>query len=228
MDNKKINFIYNQRKESLKKDSEELQRKRQKFLEWLIVWNDLEYIGVFEMYPSNNQEGAIKSKSQIPQYLHEYKFCNTRKQLKTETRAEIDKLDFEKALNLLQDIINNLVKKDYHFAVFYAEGGRSSHIILYDLKDLQELKPHQREKARAQFWKKIIPFRVHLLDQTLWADDHPVPLEFSPHWKHKSPFLLIYEHLPSKEKNQTQNNNSKRRTKETKEEKCKDKQQGLM
>jgi len=61
----------------------------------------LEIPKVLEMYPS---EETIYGKKVIPQYLHEYPFANTRTQIPTETRAEVDKLEFEKAIDLSCEI----------------------------------------------------------------------------------------------------------------------------
>ena len=176
-------------------DTKELQQKRQKFLEWLILRDNLK---VLEMYSTNGD--VIKSRPQVPQYMHEYKFCNTRKQIKSETCAETDKLEHDQSIEFICDIIKELIKKRIHFAVFYAQGQRSPHIRIYDFEQMEELKPHQRMKARGQFWRSIIPFRVHLLDQALWTDDHYICLEFSIHWKYGTPFELLFEWLPQEEK----------------------------
>jgi len=180
---------------SLAKDSLELQRKREKFLEWLTC-STIKIPQVLEMYPNN-----LYGKKQIAQYFHEYKFANTRTQISTETRAEIDQLDFEHSIDLICDICLSLIEKQFHFCIFYAENQRSPHVIIYDFKELAELSPFQRIKARAKFWRWIIPFRFHLLDHSIWDDEHYVPLEFAPHWKYGTPFDLLFEYLPPEVKN---------------------------
>lgn len=196
MINKNLQLIKQFRERTTLNDSTGLQKRRMKFLTWLLIRNyDLK---VLEMY--EGQDDVIKSKLQLPQYLHEIKFCNTRTQIKSEICAEIDKLDFEKAVGLICDICLGLIKKKFHFAVFFAAGQRSPHIKIYDFDELEDLEPHQREKARGQFWRSIIPFRIHILDQSVWSDDHYLPLEFAPHWKYGTPFNLLFEYVPEEEK----------------------------
>jgi hypothetical protein len=189
----KVQTIKQHRINNLKTDSPELQQKRMKFLNWLTC-RQIEIPQVLEMYQSN--EDTIYGKKIIPQYFKEYQFANTRQQLTTETRAEIDKLDFDSAMNLICDICLELIKNKIHFCVFYAEGQRSPHIIIYDFSELAGLSAFQRLKARAKFWRWIIPFRFHLLDHSIWNDEHYVPLEFSIHWKHQTPFNLVFEYVP--------------------------------
>lgn len=196
VDKKELQLIKQMRQRTSENDSPGLQKRRMKFLTWLLIRNyDLK---VLEMY--EGQDDVIKSKLQIPQYLHEIKFCNTRTQIKSEVCAECDKLDYEKAIGFICDICLELIKKSFHFAVFFAAGQRSPHIKIYDFDELEDLEPHQREKARGQFWRSIIPFRIHLLDQSIWSDDHYLPLEFAPHWKHGTPFNLLFEYIPEEEK----------------------------
>ena len=192
MENKEL--LIKKESEFLKNDSLELKKKRQKFLDWLLGWNINPSVEVLEMY-SNGKE-TIKIKKQIPQYLKEYYYCNTRKKIPTETRAEIDKLELEKAIEVICKICLELIKSKIHFCVFYAKGQRSPHIIIYDFEDLKELKPYQRDKAQLEFWRSLIPFHVHNLDRSIWQDDHYVPLEFAPHWKYGTPFNLLFEYNP--------------------------------
>jgi hypothetical protein len=180
----KIQTIKKHRTNALKTDSPEIQEKRMGFLRWIC---GKELLDVFEMYP-----GDIYGKKSIPQYLHEIPFANTRTQLKTETRAECDKLKLDSAINLMTDICKELIKNKFSFSVFYAEGQRSPHIIIYNFEQLKGLNPFNRMKARAKFWRWIVPWRFHLLDHSLFDDTHPVPLEYSVHWKHGTPFTLLF------------------------------------
>lgn len=186
----KANIIQKHRNFTIQGDTKELQAARQKFLDWLVVRHT--NIRVFEMYQGH--EGVIKSIKQVPQYFHEYKYCNTRTQAITEARAETDKLNHEEAIKLICEICLSLMDKKYHFAVFYCKNSRSPHVIIYDLDELQELDRYQRVIARLQFWRSIIPFKVNLLDQAIFDDSHYVPLEFAVHWKHKTPFNLLFEY----------------------------------
>lgn len=121
---------------------------------------------------------------------------NIRTMLHSETIAEIDKLPWKKMLLVMSEIIQSLIRKKIHFAIFYAEGQRSPHIRIYDFEDLEELKPHERESAQAEFWKDVTPWFFHYLDHGVWSEDHRLPLEFALHWKYGTPYNLIYEHLP--------------------------------
>lgn len=183
-------------------DSPELKFKRETWLGKLLANNWDKILYVFEMYPADNSDGMVKTKKIIPQYFKEYThYANTRTQITSETRAEVDKLPLEQAIELICEICDSLIQKQIHFAVFYAEGQRSPHLIIYDLDELKSLNRYQRVKARAKFWRWIIPFRVHLLDQALWDDEHFVPIEFAIHWRHGTPFNLIFEYNPREKKN---------------------------
>ncbi len=170
----------------------ELIEKRKKFMNWLLVKNpDLR---VLEMY-----DDELKSKERIPQYFNEWKYCNTRTKIATETRVEIDRLPFDETMKIMCEIIKILMP-NYHFAIFYSEGQRSLHIIVYDFEELANLSPFQREKAQAQFWRKVVPFFFHYLDQGIWSDNHYLPMEFAPHWRTGQPFNLILEWMPQEKK----------------------------
>lgn len=177
--------------DGMEKDSE-LQEKRKKFLDWFGIWNyDLQ---VLEMYPT--KEDVIKSKKQFPQYFHEYKYCNNRVKVSSETRWETDKLDFEKAVAVICEICLSLMRKNIHFCVFYAEGQRSPHIIIYDFHELSDLTPFEREMAQIQFWRSVSPFSLQWMDRGILSENHFVPLEFAVHWKHGTPFDLLFEFVP--------------------------------
>jgi hypothetical protein len=193
-------FLTEKRKEFLENDI--YLDKRIKFIDDLIIGKitdvELNEIETLEMYYYN--DGVIKNNIQSPpQFLKHFKFSNTRKKLSTETRAEMDRLPFEKALKLTYEIIFKLIKLNFHFAVFCVEGGRSPHIIIYDFEELKYLSPYQREIAQREFWRSLIPFEFQHLDRSIWQDDHYVPLEFAPHWKHKNPFTLCFENIPKEE-----------------------------
>lgn len=65
-------------------------------------------------------------------------------------------------------------------------------------EELAALKPFQRMKAQAKFWRWIAPFSFHLFDHSIWDSEHYVPLEFSIHWRHGTPFNLLFEYTPEK------------------------------
>lgn len=197
MNIQKVLFLKFKREQFTKDDSKEMQKKRIKAMDYLIGKDS--DLRVFELYPYEND--TIKTKKIIPQYFHEWSYCNTRTKIKNETCAEIDKLDYDSMINLFYDICWELIKKKYHFIVFYAKGQRSPHIRIYDFDELENLTPFQREKAQAQFWRSIIPFRVHLLDQSIWSDEHPLQMEFTEHWKYGTFFDVMFEYNPHPQKN---------------------------
>lgn len=148
------------------------------------------------MYPylEDTIKGTIKD------YLELNQFHNTRTKLLTETRLEIDKLEFEKAVALICEVCLSLVRKNFHFAVFYAEGQRSPHVVIYDFEELEELTPFQRIRAQVKFWRTHVPFGLFsYVDTGVFDDEHYVPLEFAPHWKYKTIFNLMFEWLPEQE-----------------------------
>ena len=192
----KLQTIQEHRTKVQVNETPDLIQKRMAFLDKLNTWsNNLE---VYEMYPFDCSGGSIKTKPENPQYYQEIKFCNTRTQIPIEATAETDKLPYDKSVEFISNICCELVKNNYHFAVFYAKGQKCPHIKIYDLNQLEDMTPYQRLKARARFWRWLIPFRFHLLDQSLFDDSHLVPIEFSIHWKYGTPFNLIFEYVPDK------------------------------
>ena len=185
----KANLITQFRNRAEANDTLELQIKRKKFLKWLTIKSN---ILVLEKYPYENDD--LKTPPEIYQYFN--KFYNTRQKTLSETCAEIDELSPKDAKKIIYTIRQSLINNKIHFAVFYAEGQRSPHVRIYDFDQLKTLTPFQREKAQAQFWRKITPWAFHYLDHSLWIDEHNMPLEFAPHWKYGSPFKLIMEWLP--------------------------------
>ncbi len=193
----KASIIQEKRKVTISNDSIELQQKRAKFLQWL-CGREIKLPEVFEMY--ENEGETIYGKKIIPQYLNEYLFANTRTKLFSETRAEIDKLPLDKAVDILCEICLQLIRQKIHFVVFYAQGQRSPHVIIFDIEGLDKLTPFSRMKAQVKFWRRIVPFAFHLLDHSIWDDEHYLPLEFAIHWKHGTPFNLLFEYIPQEEK----------------------------
>jgi len=189
-----IQIVAKSRKASFD-SAEKFKEQRENFLGWLLPWNH--NLKTWEMYENfEAPEGVIKSKPQTPQYIQEVFLHNTRNKLDTETICEIDRLEFEKAIEFICSICLNLMNRNIHFSVFYAKGQRSPHIRIYDLEELKDLNPLQHEKAQAKFWRSIAPWSFQHLDQSIWMKDHPVQLEFTAHWKYKTPFNLLFEWLP--------------------------------
>lgn len=127
-------------------------------------------------------------------------FWNTRYLLPTELRIEFDTSNWTEMIKALYDTWSNLEDAGIHFAVFFAEGQRSPHIIIYDLLPENSLTELQRKKSRELFAKKVVPKRYwSIVDKKLFGN-HKVQLEFALHWKYNSMFLLIYESIPYNKK----------------------------
>lgn len=147
----------------------------------------------FEMYPLEIGGSTIKGKMiECPQYPSECKYHNTRLKIHSETRAEIDNLDFEKAVMVICETCLALMNKGYGFSVWYAQGQRSPHIIIYDFDEMRDFDGFLREQIQMNFWRDITPLYIHF-DRAVWSDNHFVPLEYAPHWKHKTPFKMLFE-----------------------------------
>ena len=60
-----------------------------------------------------------------------------------------------------------------------------------------ELTPFQRIKAQIKFWRQHVPFGCfQYVDTGLFDDEHFHLIPFSIHWKHGTPFDLLFEYLP--------------------------------
>jgi len=191
----KASVIKISRGQAQQKDSLEYQKKANKFLDWLQC-HTISLIKTLEMYPDEIE--SIKSTPEIYQYFNRYH--NTRTQISSETRAEIDKLDFDKAVNILCEVMLSLIRNKIHFAVFYAEGQRSPHVIIYDWDNLEELTPFQRIRAQVKFWRKHFPFGTfQYCDTGVFDSEHYQQIEFRPHWKYGTIFDLLFEWIPKQE-----------------------------
>ncbi len=185
-------------------DTPELLNKRQKFLDLLyLIVKDTSDVQTCEMYNIDNEKGEkVKTKWwTTPQYPHEFKLHNTRKKIKSETCCEIDKLEFEKAMEIIFEVVASLMRKNIHFAIFYAQGQRSPHIRIYDFEELNELNPLGRIKAQVQFWRNHVPFGTfQYVDTGMFQDEKTYQLEFSGHWKYGTTFNLVFEYPFMEEK----------------------------
>lgn len=190
---KKAKIIANHR--NLIDNTKESIQNKLNFLQKLeCIVNDTKEIVSFEMYPEEINGSTIKSKKCVcPQYENEVEYHNTRLKIKSETRAEIDTLPIEDSIKIIDEICGALKAKGYSFSVFYAQGGRSPHIVIYDFEELNDYDGFMREQIQKAFWRDISPLWTYL-DRAVWEDDHFVPLEYAPHWKYKTPFNLIYKY----------------------------------
>lgn len=176
-------------------EPKELFEKRMKWERDLRIHFNYDDLKLFEMYRFV-EFGTKKTKEEYPQFNSQSKYFNTRINLISENSFETDISDKEKAMNIICEVCLALMRNDYHFVIFYAEGQRSPHIRIYDFEQLRDLNTFNREIARKEFWKQLVPMLWKSCDQSIWCDDHPLQLEFALHWKYGTPFNLIYEHLP--------------------------------
>lgn len=125
-------------------------------------------------------------------------FWNMRTKLDSEMIFEIDKLPWQQMINIFYEVCAALERRGLHYAVFYAAGGRSPHIRIYDFKELCDLNPYQREQAQLDFWQTLIPGLdlTKVMDKSVLEDGHTLALEFAPHFKHGTPFNLLWEYIP--------------------------------
>lgn len=110
--------------------------------------------------------------------------------LPNEIRIEFDSDDREnnwENINLTAVKLNNI---GISFAVFYVEGGRSPHLHIYDLDELEQLTIDQRTQYRIQFLKKICPIGS-TPDLALCEEKHLCALEFANHFKYNKPKELL-------------------------------------
>jgi hypothetical protein len=110
--------------------------------------------------------------------------------LPNEIRIEFDSDDKDKNwLNCNLTSIN-LYSEGYSFAIFYVEGGRSPHIHIYDLDELEQLPIEKRNKYRELFLNKICP-KDSNPDYGLCDEKHLCALEFANHFKYGKPKQLL-------------------------------------
>ena len=119
---------------------------------------------------------------------HSYKH---RQGMPNEIRIEFDNEDKLKNWKAIMETSYNLWQEDYSFAVFYVEGGRSPHIHIYDVDELDTLDLNKRNEYRRLFLKKICPIGSNP-DFALCDEKHLCALEFVPHFKYGSPKSLIH------------------------------------
>lgn len=79
---------------------------------------------------------------------------------------------------------------NYSFAIYYVEGGRSPHIHIYDLDELETLNQEEREEYRKRFLSKVCP-KGSNPDYALCDEKHLCALEFANHFKYNKPKELL-------------------------------------
>lgn len=117
-------------------------------------------------------------------YLH-------RQGMPNEIRIEVDgedKLDNWLQINLIGV---ELLKRKIDFGVYYVEGGRSPHIHIYNVDELDNLDYEDRKRYRVSFLNKICPKEIKV-DYELCDEKHLCALEFVNHFKYNNPKRLLY------------------------------------
>jgi len=117
-------------------------------------------------------------------YLH-------RQGMPNEIRIEIDgedKLDNWLQINLIGI---ELLKRKIDFAIYYVEEGRSPHIHIYDIDELDNLNHNERTRYRNLFLKEVCPKGIKI-DYELCDEKHLCALEFVNHFKYHKPKRLLH------------------------------------
>jgi len=184
------------RRQLVEKEPKEFALKREKWLSYLRVHFSYEDFKVCEMYNFDGE--VIKTELYFEQFRNKY--INTRRKLDSETVFEIDKLPQDQTVKIISEICLALIRNYIHFAVFCAENSRSPHIRIYDFEELRELDDFHHEQAQLEFWKSISPALWKFADRSVWSRGHLLQLEFALHFKHGTPFNLVFEWIPTFEK----------------------------
>jgi len=113
-----------------------------------------------------------------------------RQGMPNEIRIEFDKEDRDENWYNCYLTCCKLNELGYSFAVFYVDCGRSPHIHIYDLDELETLDYKKRNEYQIRFLKKICPFDSGV-DFGLCDEKHLCALEFAIHFKYKKKKKLI-------------------------------------
>lgn len=120
-----------------------------------------------------------------------YKSYKHRQGMPNEIRIEFDSDNIDNNFDNVNLTCVNLTKLGYSFAIFYVEGGRSPHIHIYDLDELENYNKQQRNDYRIQFLKSVCP-KNSKPDFSLCDEKHLCALEFALHFKYHKPKKLLY------------------------------------
>lgn len=113
-----------------------------------------------------------------------------RQGMPNEIRIEFDGEDKKKNWMNLQLTMFKLEELHYSFAVFYVDGGRSPHLHIYDLDELETLEYDDRTEYRKKFLAKVCPIDSGV-DYGLCDEKHLCALEFAIHFKYKKKKELL-------------------------------------
>lgn len=128
------------------------------------------------------------SKHEIRDNSKSYKH---RQGMPNEIRIEFDSKDINKNFEDVNKTCINLWNSGYNFAVFYVEDGRSPHIHIYDVDELDNFPIEKRNYYRERFLKKYCPEDSNP-DFGLCDETHLCALEFANHFKYNKPKQLLH------------------------------------
>jgi len=121
----------------------------------------------------------------------DFKSYKHRAGMPNEIRIEFDSEDTNGNWVSVNDTAINLWKEGYSFAIFYVEGGRSPHIHIYDIDELDKFPIETRNNYRNRFLKKFCP-KGSEPDFGLCDEKHLCALEFATHFKYNKPKQLLH------------------------------------
>lgn len=119
-----------------------------------------------------------------------YKFYKHRQGMPNEIRIEFDSEDTNKNWENINQTAINLWNASYSFAIFYVEGGRSPHLHIYDIDELDNHPIEKRNLYREKFLNKFCP-KGSKPDLGLCDEKHLCALEFANHFKYNKPKKLL-------------------------------------
>jgi len=166
-----------------------VQRKCMSFLDRLSI--DYNEIKVCHMSPNKFEEDEVYN-FYNPKY-------NTRYLQPDEIVIEIEWKENtlenqNKGMEAIALTCSNLLDLGLNFSVWYAKGMRSPHIRIRGLKELGETENKIKKRLiRKYFTRKVVPFVFHgKIDSSLFSR-HKICLEYASHWKHETPFEMLFE-----------------------------------
>jgi len=128
--------------------------------------------------------------------FHKHEIWNNQRGFKhrqgmpNEIRIEFDGKNINKNWGSINLTAINLWNAKYSFAIFYVNGGRSPHIHIYDIDELDNFKFERRNYYREKFLQKFCP-KDSNPDLELCNEKHLCALEFVNHFKYKKPKQLL-------------------------------------
>lgn len=92
---------------------------------------------------------------------------------------------------LYLNTIKTLRDDGYSFFVFDHQS-RSPHIHVYKINGLELMTPEVRHEYKKQFLRRYGDKNLKYVDKSLAGDDHPIAMEYRPHFKHGTEKVLVF------------------------------------